>query len=170
MRLANFGCGYDIKPDEKDIDWENIDCKDFQPGMRSWDITTTPPEQFVEWFDGGLLNHVLCTMNEYLVHRALINIHRTLKPKATLTVIDMDILKVFKAYQEGRKQDIPIAEGTIDDRLCLAISGYGTRDSLYTPTRMTAVLYGAGFRDVKMVESSEYDTRPKESLVFEATK
>jgi hypothetical protein len=82
----------------------------------------------------------------------------------------MDILKVFKAYQEGRQEDIPIEFGEIDDRLCEAISGYGTRNSLYTPRRMMRVLESAGFRTIVEVEGSEHDLRPKESLVIEAYK
>jgi hypothetical protein len=125
---------------------------------------------WVESFDGGVINHVLCTMNDYSAHQVLINIHRMLKPGAKLTVIDMDLLKVFKSYQDGRIEDIPIEEGDIDDRLCLAISGYGTRDSLYTPKRMLKILEEAGFRTIVEVDSSEYDTRPKESLIFEVYK
>lgn len=171
---ANIGCGYDIIKDEG---WLNLDKEYRGPAenFRVWDVTTLPdgvdPEHdFVERFDFALVNHVLCTMNEHLVHKALINIHRTLKPSGKIHVIDMDILKVFKAYQEDRMHDIPILEGSIDDRLCLAISGYGTRNSLYTPLRMIEVLVEAGFRSPRFLTESKYDTRPLESLVVEATK
>lgn len=168
MRIANYGCGYDIR--DEDQGWINFDIRHNGGTMRVWDMTTDPDPAFVEHFDAGVINHVLCTMNDDLAHRVLINIHRTVKPGGKLTVIDMDLLKVFKAYQDGRFGDIPIKEGTPDDKLCFAISGYGTRDSLYTSARMCKVLKEAGFRIVEQISSSEYDTRPKESLVFEATK
>lgn len=177
-RWANYGCGPDIKS-STDKRWTNFDSKFTWSGYREfsrddvfriWDLTKEPEELHVEHYHGGVLNHVLCTMNDYQAHQALINIHRTLKPGATLTVIDMDLLKVFKSYEEGRINDIPIDEGSIDDRLCFAISGYGTRHSLYTPQRMEKVLTEAGFRIIMRKEESEFDTRPKESLIFEATK
>lgn len=177
-RLANFGCGPDLKKSDE-VQWYNFDSVLQSAGIGDdkfhvWDMTRPPAEQmehdYTEYFDGGVINHVLCTMNDYLAHRALINIHRMLKPGATLTVVDMDLLKVFKSYQEGRIEDIPIKFGDIDDRLCEAVSGYGTRDSLYTPKRMMRVLENAGFRVIVELEESEYDTRPKESLIFEATK
>lgn len=170
MKLANYGSGPDLKEG-----WYNFDSVVINSGIgddrfRIWDITETPDEQYVEWFDGGLINHVLCTMNDYLAHKALINIHRTLKPGATLTIIDMDLNKVIASYQEGRYDDIPIEQGTPDSKLCSAISGYGTRKSLYTPLRMFEILADAGFRLIEMRKSSEHDLRPKESLIFEATK
>jgi hypothetical protein len=172
FKKLNAGCGPDLINEK---DWLNVDNHSVYPqdNFRIWDITTSPTElehDLTERFEFVLLNHVLCTMNDHLAHKALINLHRTLKPGGKLQVIDMDILKVFKSYQEGRVHDIPIEEGSIDDRLCLAISGYGTRDSLYTPLRMSKVLIEAGFRVVTHLNDSEYDTRPNESLVIEATK
>lgn len=174
INKANIGCGFDLINDEG---WLNIDKVSRGPAenFRLWDITEAPnnpklEHDLTERFEFILVNHVLCTMNDYSVHQALINLHRSLKPGGKMQVIDMDLLKVFKSYQEGRINDIPIEEGDIDDRLCLAISGYGTRDSLYTPNRMQAVLEEAGFRVVKELSRSEYDTREKESLVFEAIK
>lgn len=171
---ANVGCGYDLINDEG---WVNIDkeVRDVAENFRVWDITTPPddpdPEHnFVERFDFVLVNHVLCTMNDYAVHQALMNLHRCLKPGGHLQVIDMNILKVFESYQDNRLEDIPIAEGDYDDRLCFAISGYGTRLSLFTPGRMNNVLEQAGFRHIGQIAESEYDTRPKESLIFEAIK
>ncbi len=110
------------------------------------------------------------SMNHVLVYRALINLHRCLKPGGVLQIIDMDLLKVIKSYQEGRYEDIPIEEGSPDAKLCNAISGYSTRNSLYTPERLKEVLTEAGFREIRVLENSEYDTRPKESLVLEAIK
>lgn len=171
---ANIGCGYDFINDEG---WLNIDKEPRGPAQnfRLWDITEAPNNPKLEYdlterFDFMLVNHVFCTMNEYSVHQALINLHRALKPGGTMQVIDMDLLKVFKSYQDGRIQDVPVDEGDIDDRLCLAVSGYGTRDSSYTPKRMYNVLSEAGFRLISQKDASEFDSRAKESLVFEAIK
>lgn len=170
----NAGCGYDLINEEG---WLNVDKEMRGPAenFRGWDMTQPPdnsdPElNFVEGFDFILVNHVLCTMNDWLVHKALINLHRCLKPSGRLHVIDMDIIKVYEAYKNGVIEDIPIEEGSIDARFCFAISGYGTRDSLYTHKRMSEVLTDAGFRIIETLRSSPYDTRPKESLVLEAIK
>lgn len=168
----NAGCGYDLKNDEG---WLNTDkeLRGVTENFRLWNLTDAPNTleyDLTERFEFILVNHVLCTMNDWQVHQALINLHRCLKPGGKLQAIDMDILKVFKSYEENRLEDIPIEEGDFDDRLCLAISGYGTRDSLYTPGRMHNVLSEAGFRTILHTDESEYDTRPKESLVFEAYK
>lgn len=177
-KWANFGSGPDLKKEEG-RDWHNFDNVIQSAGIGTnrfhvWDMTKSPVGQlehdYTEYFEGGVLNHVICTMNDYSAHQVLINIHRMMKPGAVLTVIDMDLLKVFQSYLDGRIEDIPIEEGDIDDRLCFAISGYGTRDSLYTPKRMEKVLTEAGFRIIMRKEESEFDTRPKESLIFEAIK
>lgn len=179
MRMANFGCGPDIKESTEDVEWFNFDRVLTSENIGNdhlhlWNMTQDPHGQmehtWVESFDGGLINHVLCTGNDYSAHQMLINIHRMLRPGGKLIVIDMDLLKVFKSYQDGRPEDIPIEDGSPDAKLCFAISGYGTRLSLYTPERMKEVLTEAGFRIVKQLDSSEYDARPKESLIFEATK
>lgn len=168
----NAGCGYDLINDEG---WLNTDkeLRGVQENFRIWNLTDAPntlEHDLTERFEFILVNHVLCTMNDYLVHQALINLHRCLKPGGTLQVIDMDIRKVFTSYLYGDIGAIPIEEGDIDDRLCLAISGYGTRDSLYTPKRMHTVLESAGFREIRQIGMSDYDTRPQESLIFKATK
>lgn len=168
----NAGCGPDIINEEG---WLNTDkdLRSVKENFRVWDITTAPntlEHDLTERFDFILLNHVLCTMNDWLVHISLINLHRCLKPGGKLQVIDMDLLKVFKAYEEGRINDIPIETGSIDARLCLAISGYGTRDTLFTHKRLIEMLEAAGFRKTEILTDSEYDTRPKESLIVEGTK
>ena len=184
LKMANYGCGPDPYPMTNEEAWYNFDIehRSFMIGddhSQVWDLTESPDlisttygtqGYYVEFFGGGVLNHVICTMNDYEAHKVLSNIHRSLKPGGVLTVIDMDLLKVFESYQDGRIDDIPIEEGDIDDRLCFAISGYGTRHSLYTPKRMEKVLTEAGFRVIMRKEESKYDTRPKESLIFEAVK
>lgn len=182
--MANFGCGPDPYESNEKEKWYNFD-KKFRQFMigddtsQVWDLTESPDlvstsdggqGYYVERFDGGVINHVLCTMNDHQAHKVLANIHRSLKPGGELTVIDMDLNKVIDAYQDGRIDDIPIEEGSIDDRLCFAISGYGTRLSLYTIERMRKVLEEAGFRVSAYMPGSKYDTRPKESLVFKAIK
>lgn len=173
-KKANIGCGFDIKKGWANFDMSmNTDMITSSETTEVWDITTCPDKRehsLTEQFEFILVNHVLCTMHEYLVHQALINLHRCLKPGGVLQVIDMDLLKVFKSYQDGRYEDIPIEEGSPDAKLCNAISGYSTRNSLYTPNRMKEVLVEAGFREVRVLDSSEHDTRPKESLIVEAIK
>lgn len=169
---ANIGCGYDLISEEG---WLNIDVerRGFEENFRIWDITTPPTElehDLSERFDFILVNHVLCTMNPYFVHKALINLHRCLKPGGRIQVIDMDLMKVFKSYQEERYDDIPIEDGNSDFKLCMAISGYGTRHSLFTHKRLIDELVMSGFREYEVLSESEYDLRPKESLIVEGTK
>ncbi len=169
----NAGCGPDLINDEG---WLNVDnhFSGVADNFRLWDITTSPTElehDLTERFDFILVNHVLCTMNPYQVHQALINLHRCLKPGGRLQVIDMDLLKVIQSFQDGRYDDIPIEEGDPHEKLCYAISGYGTRKSLFTTHSLYLELQRAGFRSVIWnAKDSEYDTRPKESLVIEADK
>lgn len=168
----NAGCGPSLINEEG---WLNVDNHyvDHSDNFRLWDITKSPTElehDLTERFDFILVNHVLCTMGDYNVHQALINLHRCLKPNGILQVIDMDLLKVFESFEEGRYDDIPIEEGNPDFKLCMAISGYGTRKSLFTHKRMIDELISAGFREQKIVSESQYDTRPKESLIIEAIK
>jgi SAM-dependent methyltransferase len=168
----NAGCGYELIETEG---WLNVDKEMRGPSehFRIWDMTTPPTEleyDLTERFDFILVNHVLCTMKPHLVHKVLINLHRCLKPGGKIQVIDMNLLKVFKAYEEERYDDIPIEDGNSDFKLCMAISGYGTRDSLFTPKRLVDELVMAGFREYEVKSESEYDTRPKESLIVEGTK
>lgn len=168
----NAGCGPDLINEEG---WLNVDnhFSGVADNFRIWDITTPPTDleyDLTERFDFILVNHVLCTMEPYRVHQALINLHRCLKPGGILQVIDMNLLKVIESYWDGRYEDIPIDEGNGDFKLCMAISGYGTRNSLFTYKRLTDELTTAGFRQYEIISSSQYDTRPKESLIVEATK
>jgi hypothetical protein len=162
----NLGCGFDIKEG-----WFNTNYFSHIPvdGAVYLDALEEHEDMKGE-FDFILVNHVLCTMKDDLALRVLRNCRAALVDGGTIQVIDMDLLKVFKSYEENRLEDLPISEGDFDDRLCLAISGYGTRNSLYTCGRMHNVLTEAGFHMVNNLGSSEFDTRPKESLVFEAIK
>ena len=168
----NAGRGYNLIDEEG---WLNVDTelRGVKENFRLWDITKAPntlEHDLTERFDFILLNHVLCTMNYHNVHQALINIHRSLKPNGKLQVIDMDLEKAINAYSNNRPELIPIEEGSIDYKMCMHISSYGTRYSLYTVPVMQQVLKEAGFRETKKMYHSEFDSRPNESLIVEATK
>ena len=168
----NVGCGPNLV---NTYGWLNIDSyyTHISDNFREWDITTPIIElenDLTEKFDFVLVNHVLCTMNPYEVRSALMNLHSCLKPNGIIQIIDMDLVKVFKSYEEKRYHDIPIKEGNADFKLCMAISGYGTRKSLFTKKRMIDELKLVGFRETETIKSSEHDTRPNESFIIEAIK
>lgn len=165
-RVMNFGCGFDIREGWVNVD-TNKELLTLNSDIWQWDAMREPPTNLRD-FDLILVNHVLCTMKPHEVKEVLKNLRLALKEGGKIEVIDMDLLKVFNAYTDQRPQDIPIEHGNADEKLCYAISGYGTRLSLYTPMRMYDVLEEAEFEDIQQYESSEFDTRSKESLVFGA--
>lgn len=166
MQKLNLGCGFDVKEG-----WLNTNHFSHEPVEGAVYLDAREEHlDAIDKFDFILVSHVLCTMKPSDADKVMANCHKWLKVGGKIELIDMDLLKVFASYQEGRVEDIPIEEGDIDDRLCFAISGYGTRLSLYTPERMEKVLTEAGFQTIMKKEESEFDTRPKESLIFEATK
>lgn len=163
MIRLNVGCGPDLKKD-----WINIDhvaqktnydfvCQNILEPFR------TPPADFI------LINHVLCTMNYQNALEVLKNAHRALKAGGKLQVIDMDLLKAFDSYNFN-PNELPIKSGSDDYKLCMHISGFSTRMSLYTPRLLKELLLITGFREVVVLGNSEHDLRPLESVIVEATK
>ena len=159
----NVGCGPDLKKD-----WINIDhvaqktnydfvCQNILEPFR------TPPADFI------LINHVLCTMNYQNALEVLKNAHIALKAGGKLQVIDMDLLKAFDSYNFN-PNELPIKSGSDDYKLCMHISGFSTRMSLYTPRLLKELLLITGFREVVVLGNSEHDLRPLESVIVEATK
>ena len=163
----NLGCANDIK--EGWINTDSVYRPEFHDIVEIWDARHSRHWNYDD-FDFVLVNHVLCTMREEDVHAVLKNCYDMLRTGGTLQVIDMDLNKVFEAYQRGDSDAIPIKEGDIDSKLCFAISGYGTRPSLFTQKRMQDLLMNTGFAKTRSLLESEYDTRPDESFVIEATK
>lgn len=165
MERLNLGCGFDVKEG-----WTNVD-RVIADGVEFWDIAkNVVPENWKGKFDFILLNHVLLCFSDYEVPEILQKVRECLAPNGRLHVIDMDLLRVFNSYRQGRIDDIPIDFGEIDDRLCEAVSGYGTRKSVYTPLRLEHLLDGTGYRNIERLTHSQYDTRPKESLIMEASR
>lgn len=163
MIRLNVGCGPDLKKDWINIDHKaqktNFDfvCQNILEPFR------TPPADFI------LINHVLCTMNYQNALEVLVNAHIALRTGGKLQVIDMDLLKAFDSYNFN-PNELPIKSGSDDYKLCMHISGFSTRLSLYTPRLLKELLLITGFREVVVLGNSEHDLRPLESMIVEATK
>lgn len=170
MRI-NLGCGPDIKEG-----WTNVDeafylfNNEYYGKVEGWNIKFPPPDFYCGKYDFALLNHVLCTMKPDDAKKTLDHAYMCLKDGGKLQVIDMDLNKAFETYINDKPEDFPIEQGNIDYKLCMHISGFGTRLSLYTVQHLHDLLMEVGFKSAKMLLESEYDTRPKESLILEATK
>jgi hypothetical protein len=168
MRRLNLGCGFDVKEG-----WTNADINPSQKDVEPMDFSIGFPADYYQHFDFILINHVLCTMKSEQAQRVLENAWQMLKPKGQLQVIDMDLLKLFSAYESSNYDLLPIAEGDGNSKLCYAISGYGTRLSHYTPMHLVNCIILATKNhhyEMYILDNSEYDTRPNESCIVEVTK
>lgn len=169
MRAFNLGCGPIIYEDgymgyEK---WRNVDAVYDHPAVEKLDLRYRTP-LVGEGYDLALVNHVLCTMRPEEVTMFLKNAYQVLRPGGSIVVIDVDLLKAFGDYMMNDGKNLPVQEQDKDFNLCMHLSGYGTRLSLYTPQRMKDALSIAGFHDAREIESP-FNTRPAESLVIGAT-
>lgn len=161
----NLGCGPDIKEG-----WVNVD-RIAGKDIEYWNMTiNSVPENWKDKFDFILVNHVFCTMPYGELVPVMKKIRSMLKDGGVLQVIDMDVLKAIKDFNETGGENLPIQEGTPEWNLCMHLSGYSTRPSLFTPHIMMTWLKTAGFKEAKNVKTSEHDLRPLESLVVEARK
>lgn len=162
----NFGCGLDIKEG-----WINVD-RYYAYEVEYWDsVENVVPENWKGAFDFILVNHVLCTMRPSDVIETLKKLAEMLRDDGKIHIIDMDITMAIAMYQHGH-DEFPIREGTLDHNFLMHVSGYGTRLSLFTPKYMAEILSDLGFRHIHPIpaDQDKYDTRPLESLRFEATK
>lgn len=169
MRAFNLGCGPEIFENgymgyEQ---WRNVDAVYDHPAVEKVDLRYRVP-LVGEGYDLALVNHVLCTMKPHDVELFLKNAKEILRPGGSIVVIDVDLMKAFGDYFMNDGKGLPIQEQDKDFNLCMHLSGYGTRLSLYTVQRMKDVLSIAGFVDPHEIESP-FNTRPDESLVIGAT-
>lgn len=166
MKQMNLGCGLDIKEG-----WTNVD-RIVGEGIESWNIVQAVPEKWLEQFDFILINHVLCTIPYSQIVLVLEKVKSMLKPGGRVQIIDMDVRKAIDDYTNNEGKNLPIQEGTKDWNLCMHLSGYSTRPSLFTPHVLYQFLKSAGFEaeTIWNAKESEYDLRPLESLVVEADK
>lgn len=159
----NLGCGPDLKEG-----WLNVDGYVW-PNAELWDATTEPPVQYLQKFDHVLINHTLCLLSFDDADRALKNVYECLEEFGVVEVIDMDLIKAFKSFEQGEEEDFAGQTGSIDEMLCKHLFGYG-RKSVYTAQLMKEKLEKAGFKDVSIEEKSQHDLRPKESLIVRGRK
>lgn len=168
MKRMNLGCGPDIKDG-----WLNVD-SEYTPKyekdkMEIWDARGGPQWNYTD-FDFILVNHVLCTMDRADVDKVISNLFEMLKLGGKVQIIDMDLILAFAYYEQGAMDMIPASGETLDENFVNHISGFGTRKSLYTGPFLSELLQKHGFKDIEILGFSEYDLRPNESLVVEATK
>lgn len=171
MRAFNLGCGPEVFEDGyMGYDqWRNVDNVYKHPRVENVDLRYSKP-LVGEGYDLALVNHVLCTMKPQEVKQFLDNTYDILRPGGSIVVIDVDLMKAYADYFMNEGRNLPIDEPQNKDyKLCMHLSGYGTRLSLYTIEHMKNVLELAGFKQPHEIESP-FNTRPNESLVIGATK
>lgn len=171
MRAFNLGCGPEVFDNGYAgyEQWRNVDSVYKHPQVENVDMRYQKPLAG-EGYDFVLVNHVLCTMRPEEVAMFLNNAYDILRPGGSILVIDVDIMKAFADYMMNDGNGLPVQEQDKDYNLCMHLSGFGTRLSLYTTQRMKDVLSIAGFKQMHEVDNSPYNTRPTESLVIGATK
>ena len=165
MTKWNLGCGFDIKEG-----WFNTNHASHKPVEGAWYLDALVfHADMLNKFDYVLINHTLCVLSYEEAETVLGYVYRYLKDGGTVEVIDMNPLKSFRSYERGEIQSFPGFDGSIDNRFCKHLIGYG-RKSLYTPDLVCELLEKHGFKKAKDYYNSEHDLRPKESLVVRAVK
>ncbi len=169
MRAFNLGCGPEIfENGYQGYEWRNVDANYDHPNVEKVDLRYNKP-LVGDGYDLVLINHVLCTMKPVEADMFLKNAADLLRPGGSIIVIDVDIMKAFADYFMNSGNGLPVQEQDKDYNLCMHLSGYGTRLSLYTIQRMKDALSVAGFDDMREIDTP-FNTRPAESLAIGATK
>lgn len=141
-----------------------------------------PEKRIVDHFDYVVANHVFNEMAPGDVPRALQHIRATLRPGGALRLLVPDLMGAITAYMrfDGLWFPTPPEMTDIDTQFCTYVTWHGTQRSVYTAKLMEDLLWKAGFMAVERVRPTEtttrydaittLDSRPGESLIFEATK
>lgn len=159
----NLGCGPDLLEG-----FDNVDIDRQDASVMAWDARV--PLNIEPRYDFILVNHVLCTMNHADVDKVLDNLYEILKPGGKVQIIDLDLILAFAYYEQGAMDMIPASGESLDEKFVNHLSGFGTRKSLYTSHYLMELLGRHGFKNVNNLGRSEYDLRPNESVIVEATK
>jgi ubiquinone/menaquinone biosynthesis C-methylase UbiE len=107
-----------------------------------------------------------------LEHVVLPEIRRVMAPGGLLRVVDVDIIKAYRAWQLGDESWYPMpAEDTLDGKLCRYLTWHSTRRTLFTGPYMTRLLERSDrFTGVVPYSAGEcpLDQRPSESFFLTA--
>ena len=113
---------------------------------------------------------------------ALANVRAALKTGGVVRILVPDIRKAFAAWFCENEEWFPQDDrtGGIDAKFCTYLTWYGTSKSVFTPAYLQAVLAQAGFSEAHECNYGRsktsfsgmvgLDSRPREAMVFEATR
>lgn len=172
----NWGCG--PTPAEG---WVNSDVVPWL-GMRHGRDHVGPAEAELPWadetFDYVVGHHVLQMVSEHEIQNTLRELHRVTKPGGLLRLSVPDTPAAITAWWHGQRGWFPLEAATTDDALCVYLTQGGGTRSLFTASRLFALLLRAGWPRSWRTEPGrtrcpdagilELDSRPGESIYVEA--
>lgn len=172
----NLGCGY-----EQPEGWVNLDVLDYGQEHRYDVLAGLPFSRYT--FDYIVAHHTLQMFNYTELPKVLAELRRILKPGRPLRVSVPDPIRAFEAYKSGNRQSLVIpsnVERTLGGAFSAYITWYGTNKTLFTFEFAKDLFLREGWSKVLQCGYQDsttacegirdLDSRPKESLYFEAYK
>src|SRR6476619_454039 len=169
----NVGCG-----DDRPGDWDNYDITEDAPLY--WDIRE--PLETLDRYDYGVMSFMLQELDFHELPDALANVRAALKTGGVVRILVPDIRKAFAAWICEDEEWFPQDDrtGGIDAKFCTYLTWYGTSKSVFTPAYLQAILARPGLTEPPECNYGRsntpcsgmvgLDSRPREAMVFEATR